>query len=351
MSTPLVSVLMGVRNGLPYLPAALESILAQSFEDFELIVIDDGSTDGTWEVLEGMARRDARVVIKHQETNRGLTPTLNATIELARGAYLARMDADDLAERDRLGVQFELLEREQGLVLAGSNVMRIDEEGGTVAVTDLPLEDSAIRAWCMFVNPIVHPSVMMRAAPFREQGLRYDESFETTQDWELWTRLLACGRARNVRRPLVSQRQHDGSVSRTRRRLQRSNSRRVQVRYAKAVLGNAAPDREDFELMARGLLGDRHEAETLGIDRVAASRRALDLYEALARAWKELRLDAFERQLVWRVVRVGLTPPIRRGWTALALRLALRHPSAVMATLPRLSRRALRTDVPSASPT
>ncbi len=198
---PRVSVLLCVRNGLPFLPVAVESILRQTLTDFELVVIDDGSIDGTPAWLDACALSDHRVRVFHQ-ANTGLTRALNAGLQHCRGPYVARMDADDLAHPCRLALQATWLDQHLDHVLLGSAYHEIDEHGtarGPSRVAFATL-DADIRRLLGRLNPFFHSAVMFR----RESVLRlggYDPTFRLAQDYDLWVRLARCGRVANL--PLV----------------------------------------------------------------------------------------------------------------------------------------------------
>ena len=158
---PLVSVVMSVYNGDKFLPEAVESILGQSFDDLELIVIDDGSTDRSYSILESYCKRDLRVQVCRQE-NRGLISSLNWACAMAKGKYIARMDADDIAIRDRLKWQVSAMERNDALGVVGGAVEWINSQGKPLGRCHNPVGDFDIRSvlpkFCVFW----HPTVMIR---------------------------------------------------------------------------------------------------------------------------------------------------------------------------------------------
>lgn len=221
---PLVTVLMSVHNDLRYLPQAVQSVLDQSLDDFELLVIDDGSTDGSADYLAGLA--DPRVRIVRNERNLGLTRSLNRGLDLARGLFLARMDADDVSAAQRLERQVDFLDRHPRVGIVGSARRLIDENGATIAHAPAAEDDVAIRWKCLLGNPLAHPAVMLRLHLLNAHKLRYDETCRTAQDYELWSRLLAVTRAHNLREALLHYRLRNG-VSRTHQAEQRVNHDRI----------------------------------------------------------------------------------------------------------------------------
>jgi glycosyltransferase involved in cell wall biosynthesis len=215
---------MSVYNGLPYLSEAVESILKQTFTDFEFIIIDDGSTDGSTETLKKYAREDERIHLITQE-NRGLTPSLNRGIKQARGQYLARMDADDVCPQNRLQLQMEYMDTHPECVLLGGEGLPIDEEGQRLS-EDHPLftrrnidnldfrhdhddlEGRLLRGEWAFL----HSAVVMRKRAVEEIG-GYNPKIEDAEDLDLFLRLAEVGKIANLPVRLIKVRYHGSSVS------------------------------------------------------------------------------------------------------------------------------------------
>ena len=333
MSEPLVSVIVAARNADAYVARAISSILTQTYEHLELVVVDDASTDETGAILRETEARDERVRILRNDERLGLAASLNRAIQHAHGVLLARMDADDIALPERIARQVAVFGEDPGLVLLGSNVEHVDADGNAIGVTQLPLDDWTIRCVAVSLNPFAHPSVMIRAEALHEEGKAYDTSFETTQDWELWTRLMARGRVANIRTPLVRQRLHQGSVSATKGETQLANSLRVQERYVRDFLGPEAFDPVQFSRLNRVFYGDRHAADLSGNDRVAACRDALALLDTVMQRYPSRGSKVYESFVVQRCLRMGVAPPFRDGALKLAFFLASRHPGSVLASI------------------
>jgi glycosyltransferase involved in cell wall biosynthesis len=202
---------MGVHNGLPYLPEAVESILRQTFADFEFIIVDDGSTDGSGAWLEAKAKEDPRIRLIRQE-NIGLTKALNRGLAMARGEFVARMDADDIALPQRFEIQVQTLRDQPDLVLLGSEVEITDEHGWPLIVRGHVAEHAEIRRRLLAGDggALTHPAVIFRAEAARAIG-GYDERMTTTQDIDFFIRLSEVGRASNVPHVLLRWRQHPES--------------------------------------------------------------------------------------------------------------------------------------------
>lgn len=213
-SMPAISVLMPVYNAAPFLREAVDSILSQNMKDFEFIIIDDGSTDGSPDIIRGYA--DPRIRFVSNEANIGLAKSLNKGVQLCQGRYIARMDADDVADIRRLHVQFEFMESNPLCVVCGTAVI-VAGEGG--APWRLGKTDSEIRAWMLFDSPIVHPSAFIRRCVLTENGICYDENFRNSQDYDLWYRLSRYGCLANIDVPLLQYRIHAAQTNKSRQRL------------------------------------------------------------------------------------------------------------------------------------
>lgn len=185
MIIPLVSILMPVYNTAPYFREAMDSMLSQTFTDFELIVLNDCSPDNAEEILD--TYDDPRIVRYKGEKNVGLSNVLNVGIEMARGKYIARMDSDDISLPNRLQVQVDYLEAhpEIDLVSAGMQLFGDNEE---VWIRDQDFEELKIRA--LFRSPVLHASSMWRKDSFEKEGLRFRQEMVPAEDYDMWTRAL-----------------------------------------------------------------------------------------------------------------------------------------------------------------
>ena len=212
---PLISVLACVHNGRRYLAEAVDSILAQTMQNFEFIIIDDGSTDGATEELNAYAARDPRIRLSVQE-NAGLTKALNVGLRLSRGEFVARMDADDIAHPERLAKQVSAFLSDPRLVIVGAKVELISSEGIQLGARGTTRGHSNIRRRLLIGDgaTMVHPVVMFRRQSALEVG-GYDERFRTGQDLDLFLRLTEIGLADNLADTLLYWRQHKNSVNRT----------------------------------------------------------------------------------------------------------------------------------------
>jgi glycosyltransferase involved in cell wall biosynthesis len=223
---PVVTVLLRVYNGERFLDEAIRSVLEQRFENFELLVIDDGSTDATPMILDRYIA-DPRVRVIRQ-ANRGLSASTRLGVEKARGIYVAIMDADDWCFPDRLGKQVSFLEGNPDHVIVGSALQIIDENGRDRGFRRYPLDDESIREATVLYNPLGHPSVCFRRLDALACG-NYTTEFETAEDFDFNVRLRAHGKAANFAEALVKYRTHGNAVKVGRLRKQLSETIRLRA--------------------------------------------------------------------------------------------------------------------------
>ncbi len=190
--TPEVSVVMPVYNSEEHLRESIESILNQTFEDFEFIIIDDCSQDKSKEIVKEYASRDDRIRLMENEENRGVAYSLNKGIENARSKYIARMDADDISHEQRLEKQYSFMEDNEEVVVLGTRAWNIDDEGNEVGERNVPETHEDVMNTIPLMSPMIHPSVMMRKEEIKEIG-SYDKGLDNTQDYDLWFRCASQG--------------------------------------------------------------------------------------------------------------------------------------------------------------
>ena len=217
-TAPRVSVLMSVYNGARYLREAVDSILGQTFGDFEFIIVDDGSTDETPAILDSYG--DPRIVRLRNETNIGLTRSLNKGLAVARGEYVARQDADDVSDSSRLAKQTQFLAVMESVAIVGSAHYEIDPNGRVLRLITPPVESSEIHDHLLYQSCFCHGSVLMRLHAVKSVGF-YREDVPVTQDRDLWLRLSDRYSLANLSDPVYYLRISADSVSSRRRRLQR----------------------------------------------------------------------------------------------------------------------------------
>jgi glycosyltransferase involved in cell wall biosynthesis len=238
-ASPAVTVLMSVFDGEAYLTKAIESILDQTFSDFEFLIINDGSTDETGSILEHEAKRDARIKVFEQD-NQGLVASLNFGLRKARGQLIARIDADDIAYPQRLEKQVAFMDDHPELLALGSAITLIDEQGRTVKEINYPTGSNKVKSAMMLGSKLAHPAVMMRREQVIQAGA-YREACRHAEDYDLWLRLLEIGEIDNLDEPLIYYRQHDKKISLTESFAQRLATVCAKFAYQMRKNGKADP--------------------------------------------------------------------------------------------------------------
>ncbi len=239
MREPLISVVVPIYNGGPYLIDALASVVEQTFGDWEMICVNDGSSDGSGEVADWFARQDSRIRVIHQ-TNAGIVSALNTGWRQARGPLICRMDCDDIAQPDRLQTQQRYLRDHPECVVVGGSILEIDHQSDPLAVSRLPEQHAEIVKHLLHRRTgHFHPTTMMRTEAVRAVG-GYREQYQWIEDHDLWLRLSRRGRLANLAEILLYYRQHPSSVcwQRAQLRVQLMNSL---MRDAYRVRGRDVP--------------------------------------------------------------------------------------------------------------
>jgi glycosyltransferase involved in cell wall biosynthesis len=206
----MVSVIMPVFNSEDFIAGAVRSILSQTYPDFELIVIDDGSMDATATILGSF--HDSRLQILTNDVNRGIVESLNRGLRSSTGEYVARMDADDESLPERLERQVAYLEKYRDVAMVGTAVSLIDEQGATIGREEFPLADATIRKTIFVHNPFCHGSVLIRREVLQRSG-GYDGRFVHNEDYDLWLRIGAQHRLANLPDTLLRRRIHGGNIT------------------------------------------------------------------------------------------------------------------------------------------
>lgn len=191
---PQVSILMASYNGAKFIGQALDSIVNQTFSDFELIVINDASSDNTLKISEEYASKDSRIRLYSNEKNLGLTASLNTALKYVSPdcKLICRMDDDDVCMPNRLEMQTDYFRRHDDADVVGSNAFIIDDENRIIGERKMPAEHEKIMLSLPRYNPMIHSSTMIKCDVLKSVG-GYNENFRTSQDYELWFRLAASG--------------------------------------------------------------------------------------------------------------------------------------------------------------
>ena len=205
--SPKVSILMPNYNCWDYIEEAIQSILSQSYTDFEFIIIDDGSSDNSWDIIQSYAKKDSRITAMQNEENLWIQFTRNKLFENAKWEYYALFDSDDISTVERIEKQVRFLDDNDEYILCGSNFVFINKESIVQDSKIFPESDEEIKKAFFFRNPIWQNSVMVRASGIREVNW-YDHRYAVTEDLDLWIRLWANYKLYNIQENLLQYRVH-----------------------------------------------------------------------------------------------------------------------------------------------
>lgn len=230
MKTPAISVLMPVYNCALYLVEAVESILNQTFTDFELIILDDCSSDNSAEIAKSFT--DKRIIYHCNETNLGLANNLNVGLHMAKGKYIARMDGDDISLPDRFQTQIDFLESHPDIDLCSCGLQMFGTEN-TIWVRESDPE--AVKITMMFYSPVLHATSVWRKDSFEKHQLYYDQETFPAEDYDLWSRAIFYCRLVNIPQVLYKYRIHGIQVTKTDDRVHQRN-KDIQTNYLKKAL-------------------------------------------------------------------------------------------------------------------
>jgi glycosyltransferase involved in cell wall biosynthesis len=287
MSAPTVTLLMPVFNGEAHLAEAVESVLAQTFADFELLVLDDGSTDSSGDILD--AFRDRRIRRVRNARNLGLAETLNKGLELAQGRYIARMDCDDVCLPGRLERQVRFMERHPEIGVLGTWFEKTD--GATTVTVEVPVGDAEIRFFLIFENTFMHASILLSKAVLDRANLRYDPALKYGQDYDLWVRCARHTRLANLPEILMRYRCHPDNASHRFRDEQRRAADQARCLHLRSFGLVPAPAERELHL---DVIGFRFKGD---FDRLAAAARWVSALAAAVRDTLDIPEDLVYREL------------------------------------------------------
>ncbi|MFV2003198.1 MAG: glycosyltransferase family 2 protein [Paracoccaceae bacterium] len=227
LSSPQVSVVMAVHNGLPYVESAVRSVMQQSLRDIEIIIVDDASGDDTPTLLARLAKQDPRIRLKLLRKNVKTPSAVNKGLAMVRAPLVARMDADDLSLPDRLMVQKKFMDQHPDIALCGSSIAQIDASGKTFRTSRRARDAFATRWLARFFSPLCHPTFMFRATGRDGAPLRYDPAYPFSEDYDFAARLLRTGDAVSLPEVLMKYRVHSQSTTATKYRTQLADAQRT----------------------------------------------------------------------------------------------------------------------------
>ncbi|PEA19358.1 glycosyl transferase family A [Bacillus cereus] len=252
-----VTVLMPVYNGENYLREAIESILNQTYEDFELLIINDGSTDKSLEIINSF--HDSRIRLISNEVNLKLIRTLNKGLDLATGEYIARMDSDDIAHPQRLELQVKKMDEDKEIVICGTSLRFIGKRFSTPFLVE---GEENIKNYLVVKNCLMHPSVMIRSAVFKKENIYYDEEFIHAEDYELFQRVSGNYKVINLKQPLLFYRLSPTGISRVHEVEQKSMEISISMKALQEIGINFNRNKYDkIHLSKKEILQARAELE------------------------------------------------------------------------------------------
>lgn len=208
---PRISVILPVFNAESHLVESIKSVLNQSYNDFELIIINDGSSDGSQKIIEKFAKDDSRIKQVNHKKNLGLIDSLNEGLARAKGEFIARQDADDISASNRFLEQVKYLEAHVDIGVLGSNYIVMDDGGRDRWTTNVFTHPDDIKLGLVFSNQMGHGSVMIRKTSLG--NARFDKKYKSAEDYDLWARLSKTTRIANLKEPLYSWRSHKNSIT------------------------------------------------------------------------------------------------------------------------------------------
>lgn len=314
---PLISVVLPVWNGARWLTEAIDSIRRQTHDNFELVVVDDGSTDGSADIFEASARSDSRIRTFRQERN-GLVVALNRGLSEAQGQLIARLDADDRAHPQRLQKQTEYLDQYHDVGLVGSWAELIDEQGSIKGFRKYRTRPESLKPLLPRTNPLLHSSIMVRRSVLQKVGL-YRPAFEGAEDYDLWLRVSEITKIANLPEYLVQYRLHTTNITHRHRVRQLFSARLAQRaahlrqtgKYDPTSELTTAPNWRDTEVLKSPIYGDiarLFRFLELG-DSVELTSLTADQFDAAALNESDIVLNHAER----RMAQLALLNLLRQG--------------------------------------
>lgn len=224
---PIISVIMPNYNCEKYLRTSIESILGQTFTNFEFIIIDDGSTDNSWDIIQEYAQNDARIVAIQNPENLKICKTLNRWLEIARGKYIARMDSDDISMPDRFQLQVDFLESHPDVGILWGTMEMMDEKGEVYSRRIYNITDQKIRDKIFRYSPFCHPAIMMRTDILKKSG-GYNPELVYAEDYDMYFRIGMHSQFANLTETLIRYRMFEWNS--TSKKLKQMESWTIRIR-------------------------------------------------------------------------------------------------------------------------
>jgi glycosyltransferase involved in cell wall biosynthesis len=301
LEPPKISVVMPVYNGERFLREAVDSILNQIYKDFEFIIIDDGSTDQTSAILD--TYQDPRIVRLTHPTNLGLVRSLNDGIAIARGEYIARMDADDWCLPERFDKQVRFLDSHPDIMVLGTACTRVADHGKVQRLVVNPSQPGLIRWQLLFGVPVNHPSIFIRKKIFDDPDITYKEETPHAEDYALWVKIVPKYKISNLHESLHYYRWHEANISIQEQPTQQKSLHEIIQSQILQITGEEIPKR---------LIGSLQKPQKL--ENIADAKRVAHFYFLLLKGTKtwglteeeaiDIRLDLIKRlNSAWRAIK------------------------------------------------
>ncbi|MCE0812474.1 glycosyltransferase family 2 protein [Buttiauxella sp. S04-F03] len=236
---PLVSVLIPVYNAAGFVKESVQSIINQTYENLEIIIINDGSTDNSLEIVNDF--NDSRIIVINNKVNMRLIKTLNLGLDICKGKYIARMDSDDISELQRIEKQVNYLETHESCVACGSLVKYFSHDGKTKRFNFIaPENDEKIRSKMYISSPICHPAAMIRRCTIADNNLRFDENYPDAEDYHFWYVLSKFGKLHNIQEILLNYRLSKSQITQLHNKTQQESSEKIRALIFKEDCGYSA---------------------------------------------------------------------------------------------------------------
>jgi len=229
---PLVSVITPAYNAEKYISEAIESILNQTFQDFEYIIIDDASTDATWDIIQEYAKKDERIIAVRNETNQGTPVTRNRGVEMARSSYILWQDADDISLLQRVEKQYAFMEAHPEVGILGGYLQFFDESGEK-GVRQYAQGDAELRKNIFLYSPVAQPAAMVRKSALEKAG-EYNPKYRQAQDLDMSFRIGMFAKFANIQEIMIKYREHPNSATFSKLKSLEINTIKMRWNYAKA---------------------------------------------------------------------------------------------------------------------
>lgn len=304
MKKPRVSIIMSVYNGQDYLEEALESILAQTYQNWECIIVDDGSTDRTTEILDRIEKADERIVVCRNQVNMGVPRSLNKALVMAQGKYVIRMDADDICRKDRLEKQITFMEKHPNISIASCKFFSLVGDNICPQGFARKTDEESVKALFLFFDPILHPGVIAKTEEMK--FFLYDEAFSCTEDLELWIRMIEKGKKLALQNEyLMIYRVHKNQVTSKMSELQKRQYKIIMDQFYRQTLFTLSEDEMNILLngiyLGKGVDAEKREELLFKIKRKNQKCKFFDrgsLYYAIFEAHKG---SSFGKKGKWKI--------------------------------------------------